>query len=85
LYLQEPNEQGTSQTLSVLSEALKATDNDEEVLFRLLVSLGTLVYANKDHQSLARDLDVPDTIDSINPPSERIKQCILELKTALKE
>jgi len=85
LYLQEPNDQGISQALSVLGEALKATDNDEEVIFRLLVSLGTLVYHSKDTQGLARDLDLSDAIGGIKPTSDRVKLCIEELKTALKE
>jgi len=85
LYLQEPNEQGTSQALSVLSEALRVADNDEEVSFRLLVALGTLVYHNKDNQSLSRDLDIPSAITSINSSSDRMKLCIDELIMALKE
>jgi len=85
LYLLEPNEQGITQALSVLNEALNAPDNDNEVQFRLLVTLGTLIYSSKERQSLAQDLGIPDALDGpLNNSNEKVKNCAVEIKAFFK-
>jgi len=80
LYLTDPSEEGICQALSVLTEALKVSDNDEEVQFRLLVALGTMTYGFEEYKSLAKDLDVITTITPFkNSSSDRVKKCAEEL------
>jgi len=85
LYLLEPNEQGITQALSVLNEALNAPDNDDEVQYRLLVTLGTLIYSSKERQSLAQDLGISDALNGpLKNPSEKVKNCAVEIQAFFK-
>jgi len=83
--LTEPNEQGITQTLSVINEALNASDNDDEIQFRLLVTLGTLIYSSKELQSLAQDLGLSDALDEpIKSSNDKVKNCAVEIKALFK-
>eukprot|EP01124_Arcella_intermedia_P009904 TRINITY_DN16478_c0_g1_i1.p1 TRINITY_DN16478_c0_g1~~TRINITY_DN16478_c0_g1_i1.p1 ORF type:complete len:780 (-),score=188.30 TRINITY_DN16478_c0_g1_i1:4-2313(-) len=85
LYLTEPNEDGVSQTLSVLNEVLGVQDQDEESLFRLLVALGTMLYAFKERQSLAEDLGITANLDTLTThTNEKIKNCATEIRAFFK-
>lgn len=50
------------QTVSIIAEMLGAEAEDEEVLYRVLVTLGTLVTSDAATAGLAKDLDIPASL-----------------------
>eukprot|EP00741_Cyanophora_paradoxa_P021231 tig00000237_g20492.t1 len=77
--------EATAQVLSSLSELVQA-DADEEVLYRSLVALGTLVYRNPAAAQLASDLGLPDALAARAPAlaAPRLAEALAEIRKELK-
>jgi len=67
-YITEKNEDGINQCLSVINEVL-GVDHNDEINFRLLVSLGNIVSSNNDAQTMANDLGLFEKLDQFPPSS----------------
>ena len=50
------------QAVSIIAEMLGAEAEDEEVLYRVLVTLGTFVTSDAATAGLAKDLDIPASL-----------------------
>lgn len=78
----QPNLEAKAQCLSVVSRALETVE-DKEAVFRLLVSLGTIVASDQTAQDLARSLGVASQISkytATSEPSKVAECCQLVLK-----
>lgn len=59
------------------------TENDEEVLFRLLVAIGTLMVDNEESTVKGVELGAAAAAASAAPKSDRLKQLALEISTII--
>lgn len=78
----QPNLEAKAQCLSVVSRALETVE-DKEAVFRLLVTLGTIVASDQTAQDLARSLGVASQISkytAASEPSKVAECCQLVLK-----
>lgn len=78
----QPNLEAKAQCLSVVSRALETVE-DKEAVFRLLVTLGTIVASDQTAQDLARSLGVTSQISkytAASEPSKVAECCQLVLK-----
>lgn len=79
LYLISPSEKGIPQVLSLIDQALKHKEADPDILIRLLVALGTLIYSKQSSQQLAWDLGLDETLQGLGAPSENVKVCVEDI------
>eukprot|EP01125_Pyxidicula_operculata_P010219 TRINITY_DN3364_c0_g1_i1.p1 TRINITY_DN3364_c0_g1~~TRINITY_DN3364_c0_g1_i1.p1 ORF type:complete len:447 (-),score=137.39 TRINITY_DN3364_c0_g1_i1:47-1387(-) len=73
------DEEGAERTVSFLCDAI-SSETDQEVEFRLLVSMGNLFLSNKKYIAQANDLDFKDTLQKLSETSQdKVKQCANDL------
>jgi len=81
LFLQTKSQEGKIQVISILAEVL-SSEKEDEVIYRSLVALGTLLWNDDELKSLAQDLELKQSLkthQSSNSSSSKVKECASEL------
>jgi len=85
LFLQDKFQEGKIQIISILAEVLR-NEKEDEVIYRSLVALGTLLWNDDQAKSLARDLEMTQSLkthQSSSSSSSKVKECANELLLSL--
>lgn len=79
-FLTHKNDEGKVQCVSVLAEILNSGNNNEEVEYRALVAIGTLIWQDPDIQTLVTTLDlIPAIKKFVGSESDKSRSCAREI------